>query len=96
MAANCFTHRVRRTQIPKGFKLPHDHQKYDGFREPKSWLADYLQAVKILGGSHATAMQSMQLHLSGAARSWLRKVPNESIGMWEDLKDTKSMFGNLT
>jgi hypothetical protein len=41
-------------------------------------------------------MQSMQLHLSGAARSWLRKVPNESIGMWEDLKDTKSMFGNLT
>jgi hypothetical protein len=50
MRASCFTHRVRKTQVPKGFKLPHDQQKYDGSQEPESWLSDYLQAVKILGG----------------------------------------------
>jgi hypothetical protein len=30
MGASCFTHRVRTTLVPKGFKLPHDQQKYDG------------------------------------------------------------------
>jgi hypothetical protein len=30
MGALCFTHRVRKTQVPKGFKLPHDQEKYDG------------------------------------------------------------------
>jgi hypothetical protein len=54
--------------VPKGFKLPHDQQKYDGSQEPKSWLTDYLQAVKLLGGSKAIAMQSSQLHFTGAAR----------------------------
>jgi hypothetical protein len=34
MGALCFTRRVRRTRVPKGFKLPHDQQKYDGSQEP--------------------------------------------------------------
>jgi hypothetical protein len=55
--------------VPEGFKLSHDHQKYDGSQEPQSWLLDYLQAVKILGGTEETVMQSLQLHLTGAARS---------------------------
>jgi hypothetical protein len=59
MGALCFTHRVRRTRVPKGFKLPHDQQKYDGSQEPTLWLSDYLQAVQILGGTRATAMQSL-------------------------------------
>jgi hypothetical protein len=29
MGTLCFTRRVRRTQVPKGFKLPHDQQKYN-------------------------------------------------------------------
>jgi hypothetical protein len=32
-------------------------------------------------------MQSLQLHLSGATGSLLRKLPDESISSWEDLKD---------
>jgi hypothetical protein len=59
MGALCFTHRVRTTPVPKGFKLPHDQQKYDGSQEPQSWLSDYLQAVKILGGTKEIAMQSL-------------------------------------
>jgi hypothetical protein len=80
MGAPCFTHRVRITPVLKGFKLPHDQQKYDGSQEPQSWLSDYLQVVKLLGGTRETAMQSLQLHLTGAARSWLSKLGKETIG----------------
>jgi hypothetical protein len=79
--------------VPKGFKLPHDQQKYDGSREPQSWLSDYLQAVKILGGTKETAMQSLQLHLIGAARSWLSKLEKGTIGNWEEL--TKQFTSNF-
>jgi hypothetical protein len=86
MGALCFTRRVRKMRVPKGFKLPHDRQKYDGSQEPTLWLSDYLQAVQILGGTKATAMQSLQLHLTSAVRSWLNTLPNESIGSWGELK----------
>jgi hypothetical protein len=85
MGASCFTHRVCTTLVPKCFKLPHDQQKYDGSQESQSWLSDYLQAVKILGGTKETAMQSLQLHLIGAARSWLSKLEKGTIGSWEEL-----------
>jgi hypothetical protein len=45
MGASCFTRRVRKTRVHKGFKLPHDQEKYDGSQEPTLWLSDYLQAV---------------------------------------------------
>jgi hypothetical protein len=87
MGALCFTRRVHKTRVPKGFKLPHDQEKYDGSQEPTLWLSDYLQAVQILGGTRATAMQSLQLHLTGAARSWLNTLPNDSIGSWGELEN---------
>jgi hypothetical protein len=31
-------------------------------------------------------MQSLQLHLTSAARSWLNTLPNDSIGSWEELE----------
>jgi hypothetical protein len=87
MGALCFTHRVRRMRVPKVFKLPHDQEKYDGSQEPTLWLSDYLQPVQILGGTRATVMQSLQLHLTGAARSWLNTLPNDSIGSWGELEN---------
>jgi hypothetical protein len=93
MGASCFTRRVRTTPVPKGFKLPHDQQKYDGSQEPSSWLSDYLQAVRILGGSKETTMQRLQLHLTGAARPWLSKLERETIGSWEEL--TKKFTSNF-
>jgi hypothetical protein len=59
MGVLCFTRGVRRTRVPKVFKLPHDQQNYDGSQEPRLWILDYLQAVQILGGTRATAMQSL-------------------------------------
>jgi hypothetical protein len=61
MGALCFTRRVRRTRVPKGFKLPHDQQKYDGSQEPTLWLSDYLQAVQILERTRATSQHKLTL-----------------------------------
>jgi hypothetical protein len=38
-------------------------------------------------------MQSLQLHLTGAARSWLSELEKETIGSWEDL--TKQFTSNF-
>jgi hypothetical protein len=32
-------------------------------------------------------MQSLQLHLTGAAQSWLNTLPNDSIGSWGELEN---------
>jgi hypothetical protein len=49
--------------------------------------------VKILGGTKETAMQSLQLHLTGATRSWLSKLEQGTIGSWEEL--TKQFTSNF-
>jgi hypothetical protein len=93
MGEACFTRRVCRALVPKGFNLPHDQQKYDGSQEPPSWLSDYLQAIKMLGGSKETAMQNLQLHLTTAARSWLGKLKKEIIRSSDEL--AKQFIGNF-
>jgi hypothetical protein len=75
----CFTRRVRKTRVPTSFKLPDNYKKFDGLQDPKDWLVDYLETVKLMGGTRATAMQSIQVYLSGAARSWMKKLPEGSI-----------------
>jgi hypothetical protein len=86
MGALCLTQRVRKMRVPKGFNLPHDQEKCDRSQEPTLWLSDYLQAVQILGGTRATAKQSLQLHLTSISRSWLNTLPNDSIGSWGELE----------
>ncbi|KAK1616220.1 hypothetical protein QYE76_021737 [Lolium multiflorum] len=83
----CFTGRVRRTKVPSGFKLPDSYKKFDSLQDPEDWLIDYLETVKLLGGTRATTMQSVQVHLSGAARSWIKKLPMGSIDNWETFED---------
>jgi hypothetical protein len=41
-----------------------------------------------LGGTKETAMQSLKLHLTGAARSWLSKLEKGTIGSWEERNET--------
>jgi hypothetical protein len=72
--------------MPKGFKLPSDHRKYDGAEDPKTWLKDHLTAVRCSGGTKTTAMQSLQLHLRGSTRAWLESRPVGSIHDWDELK----------
>ena len=68
--------------MPRGFKLTTATPKYDGLEEPEGWLEDYLTAVKFQGVSHVTAMQYIQLMLTGSARHWLKSLQQGSIGSW--------------
>jgi hypothetical protein len=56
-------------------------------QDPEDWLVDYLETVKLTGGTKATAMQSIQVHISEAARSWIKKLPPGSIDSWETFED---------
>ena len=71
--------------MPMRFKLTTEVLKYDGSLEPKSWLSDYLTAVKCQRGNKTTAMQYLNLHLVGVARSWLEGRPKACYGSWDDL-----------
>jgi hypothetical protein len=44
-------------------------------------------------GSKETAMQSLQLNLTGATWSWLGKLKKETIGSWDEL--AKQFKGNF-
>jgi hypothetical protein len=44
-------------------------------------------------GSKETTMQSLQLNLTGATRSWLGKLENKTIGSWDEL--AKQFKGNF-
>ena len=54
--------------------------------DPKAWIEDYLATIKLNSGTRDIAMQFIQLHLKEPARAWLRNLPDESIGHWNDLQ----------
>src|SRR3954467_930350 len=83
--ARCFSRSVRRTRMPRNFKLPLDTPKFDGTQDPKAWLSDHLSSVKLHGRSRETAMQCLQLQLTGAPRIWLSSLSSGSIRSWEEL-----------
>ena len=86
--AKCFIRRIRESRMPTGFKLTSETPKYDGLQEPKTWIEDYLTAVQCQGGTRNTAMQYLQLQLTGSARAWLKSLPADTIGSWNDLVTT--------
>jgi hypothetical protein len=69
------------------FKLPDNYKKFDGLQDPKDWLVDYLDTVKLMGGTKATTIQSIQVHLSGAARLWMKNLPEGSTDSWETFEE---------
>src|SRR3954469_16383253 len=71
--------------MPRNFKLPSDTPKFNGTQDPKSWLSDHLSSVKLHGGNKETAMECLQLQLTGAARILLRSLSSTTIRSWEGL-----------
>ena len=72
--------------MPQGFKLTSENPKYNGLEEPEGWLDDYLTTVKFQGGSQVTAMQYVQLMLTGSARHWLKSLQRGSISSWRQFR----------
>src|SRR3954462_11289622 len=83
--ARCFCRSVRRTRMPRNFKIPLDTPKFDGTQDPKAWLSDHLSSVKLHGGNKETAMQCLQLQLTGADRIWLSSLSSGSIRSWDEI-----------
>src|SRR3954471_14968937 len=83
--ARCFSRSVRRTRMPRNFKLSSDTPKFDGTQDPKAWLSDHLSSVKLHGGNKNTVLQCLQLQLTDAARIWLSSLSLGSIRSWEEL-----------
>ena len=84
--APCFSINIRNTKMPKGFKLTAETQKYDGKQHPRDWLDDYLIACSCQGGNSTTAMQYIQLMLTGSARGWLNTQPKDAFRTWEEFR----------
>jgi hypothetical protein len=61
--------------------LPDGYKKFDGLQEHEDWLIDYLETVKLLGGTRATAMQSVQRKIMD------KEVTVGSIDSWETFED---------
>ena len=59
----CFGYRIWTERLPKGFTLPRDTPKYNGFIKPEDWLTDYMTAVGIAGGSRHVAIRYAPLML---------------------------------
>ena len=84
--------------MPKGFKLTAEAVKYDGKQDPRLWLEDYLIACSCQGGTSTTAMQYIQLMLTGSARGWLNTQPKNAFWTWDEFAEAfvKSFLGTYS
>ena len=73
-------------QFPDGFK-PTNIEQYDRTTDPAVWIEDFLMEVHIAGGDDLHAIKYLPLKLKGLARHWLNSLPENSIDVWEVLKD---------
>lgn len=81
-----FTDEVMQHQFPDGFK-PTNIEQYDRTTDRAVWIEDFLVSVHIAGGDDLHAIKYLPLKLKGLARHWLNSLPENSIGVWEDLED---------
>ena len=63
----CFSSDIRQATVPEKFKLPSEPSRYDGSRDPKAWIEDYVATIQLNHGTRDTAMQFIQLHLKEPA-----------------------------
>jgi hypothetical protein len=82
--AECFSFLIRSTPLPKGIKLSDGVVKFNGQRDPRIWLDDFITAVTISGGSRDNALQLLSLHLKDNARAWLNNPALDNIRSWEE------------
>ena len=79
--------------MPRKFKLTTEVEKYDSSQDPKTWLKDYLTAVRCQKGNKTTAMQYLNLSLTRSTHTWLENRPRGHYRSWEELKhDFEKIF----
>ena len=83
----CFTDEVLDHEFPEGFK-PVNIEAYDGTTYPRVWIEDYILHIHMARGDDLHAIKYLPLKLKEPARHWLKGLPENSIGSWEELEDT--------
>ena len=82
----CFTDEVLDHEFPEGFK-PVNIEAYDGTTDPRVWIAAFILHIHMARGDDLHAIKYLPLKLKGLARHWLKSLPENSIGSWEELQD---------
>ena len=82
----CFTDEVLDHEFPEGFK-PVNIEAYDGTTDPGVWIEDYILHIHMARGDDLHAIKYLPLKLKGPARHWLKSLPENTIGSWEELED---------
>ena len=82
----CFTNEVLDHEFPEGFK-PVNIEAYDGTTNPGVWIEDFILHIHMARGDDLHAIKYLPLKLKGPARHWLKSLPENSIGSWEELED---------
>ena len=73
-------------EFPEGFK-PVNIEAYDGTTYPAVWIEDFMLHIHMARGDNLHAIKYLPLKLKGPARHWLKSLPENSIGSWEDFED---------
>ena len=80
----CFTDEVLDHEFLAGFK-PVNIEAYDGTTDPGVWIEDYILHIHMARGDDLHAIKYLPLKLKGPARHWLKSLPENTVGSWEDL-----------
>ena len=62
-------------------------EAYDGTTDPGVWIEDFILHIHMARGDDLHAIKYLPLKLKGPARHWLKSLPENSIGSWEELED---------
>ena len=82
----CLIPALRNVRLPKDFKGPRKVPNYTADLQPGAWIESYEMAMELLEVSDAAMAKYFTMMLDGTARSWLKSLPPNSIGSWEELK----------
>ena len=77
---------LRNVHLPKDFKGPQKVPNYTADLQSGAWIESYEMAMELLEVSDAAMAKYFTMMLDGTARSWLKGLPPNSIGSWEELK----------
>ena len=62
-------------------------EAYDGTTDPGVRIEDFILHIHMARGDDLHAIKYLPLKLKGPARYWLKSLPQNSIGSWEELED---------
>ncbi|GAA0139084.1 hypothetical protein LIER_00703 [Lithospermum erythrorhizon] len=76
------SYRLTHETMPKGFRMP-KFRTFDGMRDPGNHLKAYDSQLSFCASEDDVYAQAFLSSLSGAALTWLHKLPTNSIDCWQ-------------